>query len=336
MSKAKDNATTPPDPPKEKEEYHITVRKALTGKNFVELCARAIPRGVQLDPLALVWQAISVIETPQESGRDAFPLLACDVNSLRRAVLKAATLGLQFQGECYLIAYGGTCNFQTSIWGELHIVERTGRLKDVWADVIYESDPYRVVLGERRELFHDVTSTFGLPGANIPIGEQNQIVEVAAGGRGRPIGAYACARFDDDSIRWDIISEAEMTIARNMASSKNSPAHRNWPDEMRKKMALRRAQKKWPHMPLIATAMQLEGDAKFDDATERAILTVDGQSIPSGAPALAPKTTNVGDMLAQELKAKREQRESEPAPTVAPAAQAEPAPRIREPGEDDK
>jgi recombinational DNA repair protein RecT len=322
-------------PAEEKEPYHVTVRKALTGGSFIKLCERAVPRGVELDPLALVWQAINVIESPQDGGRDAYPLLSCDVQSIRRSVLKAATLGLQFQGECYLIAYGGTCNFQTSIWGELHIVERTGRLKDVWADVIYESDPYRIVLGERRELFHDVTDTFGRPGANIPIGEPDAVIPVTEGGRGHPIGAYACADLGEKVIRWDIMSEAEMAVARRMASSKNSPAHKNWPDEMRKKMALRRAQKKWPHTPLTIKSLQLEGDAKFDDETERQILTVEGQSASVQVPALNSKpATSVGDMLTQELKAKKEQRES-----VAPAenAQQPPAeqagPRMREPGE---
>lgn len=334
MSKQNGNGTAPEE---KKEEYWQTVRRALTGSMYLGLIERAIPKGVQLDPLALVWQAVNVIETPNEKGE--CPLLMCDLQGIRRAVLKAATLGLQFQGECYLIAYGGTCNFQTSIWGEIHIVERTGRLKNVWADVIYESDPYKIVRGLKPDLFHDITDTWGRPGANIPIGETKGVVSVESGGRGRPLGSYACAELDDGVVRWAVMSEAEMAIARGNASSRNSPSHRDWPDEMRKKMAFRRAQKTWPHTPLLATALAIEGDVALDEKTEADLrstaITTDGKPVQAVAQLEAPKQT-MGDTLLKELKNRKKgteqqelvpnERKSDPPPP--------PAQQQREPGED--
>lgn len=338
--------------------YNLVVRDALCAPKFVQLLTRAIPTGVQLDPMALVWQAINVIETPDERTGE-LKLLACDLPSIRRAVLKAATLGLQFQGECYLIPYGANCNFQTSIWGEIHIVERTGRLKNVWADVIYEADPYRIVRGMNPELFHDITSTWGLPGSNIPIGDTKEIIEVGKGGRGRPLGAYACAKLDDGEVRWAAISEAEMAVARGNAASKGSPAHRDWPDEMRKKMAFRRAQKTWPHVPLLATAQALEGDGDLDETKESALrtITVEGQPVAAQVTAAleAPKP-RPGDDLVSELRnrqretapARRETAPAEVRPQAPPERRTEPDPHGdpeppeptntakpgREPGED--
>lgn len=314
-------------PPTDWERRRNHLRGLLTNKGFLGLLESAIPKAVQLDPRSLAWQAIVIIETPNDKGEQ--PLMACTDASICRAVLKAATAGLQFQGEAYLIPYGDECTFMASVWGELHVVQRSGKLKSVWTDVIYEADEYRIVRGLNPDLVHEITGSFHLPGANYPIGDGPK-VSLADKGRGAVLCAYACAELEDGAVQWSIMLESEMALARNQSKSANSPAHKNWGDEMRKKMALRRAMKSWPKAPDSIDVAELERADTLTEAQERGLRTVIETTGEPGAKVLDPPKPSMGDDLAEQLRRSTEANEARvPANSAAPEQQ-----RTREPGED--
>lgn len=241
----------------------------LTRPAFLGLVEKSVPAGVPLEPLRLIYQAFHVLCTPDEKSGE-FKLLACNNASIARAVLKAATLGLEFHGQAFMIPYGAQCTFMSSVWGELARVERTGKLRRAWAEVVYEADEFEIVVGECPKLVHVITRSVMLPGANTPIGDTKAIIKKEQGGRGAPLFAYACAELTNGVVSWDYMLEAEMALARSTAASSNSPAHRNWGDEMRSKMALRRAMKKWPHGAELSKQLQdLEGTGRLDEQAER-------------------------------------------------------------------
>jgi phage RecT family recombinase len=248
--------------------------KMLTRPAFLQLVERSIPQGLQLEPTRLIYQAFHVLCTPDERTGE-FKLLACDNASIARAVLKAATLGLEFHGQAFLIPYGAQCTFMSSVWGELARVQRTGQLKRCWAEVVYEADEFEIVVGEFPKLVHVLTKSITLPGANIPIGDVKAIIKKEQGGRGAPLFAYACGELPSGVVIWDYMLESEMALGRSLAASTNSPAHRNWGDEMRSKMALRRAMKKWPHGAELSKQLNdLEGVGRLDEQAERDLAQV--------------------------------------------------------------
>jgi len=287
---------TPPAQQPTKPKHPLQQRKdellrMLTRTAFLHLVERSVPVGVALDPQRLIYQAFHVLCTPDERTGE-FKLLACDNASIARAVLKAATLGLEFHGQAFLIPYGATCTFMSSVWGELARVQRTGQLKRCWAEVVYEADEFEIVVGEFPKLVHVLTKSITLPGANIPIGDVKAVIKKENGGRGAPLFAYACGELPNGVVIWDYMLEAEMAVARSLAASSNSPAHRNWGDEMRSKMALRRAMKKWPHGAELAKQLtELEGGGRLDETAERdlaSVLESTGEDVTRGpVPAAA-------------------------------------------------
>jgi phage RecT family recombinase len=309
----------------EKRRNHL--RGLLTNKGFLGLLESAIPKAVQLDPRSLAWQAIVVIETPDKDAQ--FPLMACTDASICRAVLKAATAGLQFQGEAFLIPYGEECTFMASVWGELRVVQRSGKLKRVWTDVIYEADEYRIVRGLNPDLIHEITGSFHLPGSNYPIGEGPK-VSLAEKGRGAVLCAYACAELEDGVVQWGLMLESEMALARSQSKSANSPAHKNWGDEMRKKMALRRSMKSWPKAPDSIDVAELERAETLTSDQERGLRTVIDTTGEPSSKVLDPPRPSMGDDLAEQLRKSTEANEAR----VPVGGAAQEAPRAREPGEE--
>jgi recombination protein RecT len=278
--------------------------RMLTRPAFLHLVERSIPAGVQLDPSRLIYQAFHVLCTPDERTGE-FKLLACENASIARAVLKAATLGLEFHGQAFLIPYGSQCTFMSSVWGELARVQRTGQLKRCWAEVVYEADEFEIVVGESPKLVHVLTKSITLPGANIPIGAVKEIVKREQGGRGAPLFAYACGELPSGVVIWDYMLESEMAVARSLAASSNSPAHRNWGDEMRSKMALRRAMKKWPHGAELARQLQeLEGTGRLGEQTEQDLAQVIESTVEDvvDGPVPKPASTEAGPAAPQPPK----------------------------------
>jgi phage RecT family recombinase len=343
-----------PPPPAQRPKSPLQIRKdellkMLTRPAFLQLVERSIPQGVPLDPTRLIYQAFHLLCTPDERTGE-FKLLACENASIARAVLKAATLGLEFHGQAFLIPYGAQCTFMSSVWGELARVQRTGQLKRCWAEVVYEADEFEIIVGESPKLVHVLTKSITLPGANIAIGDVKAIVKKENGGRGAPLFAYACGELPNGVVIWDYMLEAEMALGRSLAASSNSPAHRNWGDEMRSKMALRRAMKKWPHGAELSKQLhELEGTGRLDDVAERdlaqviesTVEDVDGrvptpaaaaegaqpaqepaQPAPKGPPAQLPEPSPLGGAVSEldrMLAESRQRQGSRPVPGFAPS-----------------
>lgn len=86
------------------------------------------------------------------------PFLAkMDKQSILNAVVNVALTGLTLNPELklgYLIPRKGKLYFMASYMGKKEIVMRSGMVKDVWVELVYEKDEFDVVGGGDRKLVH--------------------------------------------------------------------------------------------------------------------------------------------------------------------------------------
>lgn len=150
-------------------------------------------------------------------------LQACDINSVKRGVLKAAFLGLDFfNKEAYLIKYGNTCNFQTDYRGEKKLAKKYSirPVKDIYAKLVREGDEFEEIIDN------------GEPSINFKPVPFND---------GNIIGAFAVVLFEDGTMSYETMSKAEIEdIRKNYSKAPNSPAWKNSTGEMYKKTVFRR------------------------------------------------------------------------------------------------
>jgi recombination protein RecT len=152
-------------------------------------------------------------------------IATCSPFSVYRSVAQAMQLGLEpgkASGEAYLIPYKGECTFQASYRGWLKIA-RGPNVRQIHAAVVYDKDNFR---------FSEAPKTV-LHEPNLD------------GDRGKLRGAYAVA-YDHEGRVFDAtwVTADELKKANDL--SKNSPAWKNWGDEMRKKVAIKRLCKTLP------------------------------------------------------------------------------------------
>lgn len=147
----------------------------------------------------------------------------CEASTVVRTLLKGAFLGLDFfNGECYAIPYGGSCQFQTDYKGEIKLCKRysSNPIKDIYAKVVREGDEFV---------------------ENIENGNQTVSFKPQAFNDGQIIGAFAVCLYRDGSMIYDTMSKAEIEHTRQTFSkAANSKAWKDSYGEMCKKTVLRR------------------------------------------------------------------------------------------------
>lgn len=147
----------------------------------------------------------------------------CEASTVVRTLLKGAFLGLDFfNGECYAIPYGGSCQFQTDYKGEIKLCKRysSNPIKDIYAKVVREGDEFV---------------------ENIENGNQTVSFKPKAFNDGQIIGAFAVCLYRDGSMIYDTMSKAEIEHTRQTFSkAANSKAWKDSYGEMCKKTVLRR------------------------------------------------------------------------------------------------
>lgn len=147
----------------------------------------------------------------------------CEPSTVVRTLLKGAFLGLDFfNGECYAIPYGNSCQFQTDYKGEAKLCKRysSNPIQDIYAKVVREGDEFVEV---------------------IENGHQTVNFKPKAFNDGQIIGAFAVCLYKDGGMIYDTMSVAEIEHTRKTFSKQaNGKAWTNSYGEMCKKTVLRR------------------------------------------------------------------------------------------------
>lgn len=186
-------------------------------------------------------RALPSVITPERFTRMALnalnntPKLAeCTQMSFLGALMSAAQLGLEPNtplGQAYLIPYKNKgvleCQFQIGYKGLLDLVYRNEMVQTVQAQVVYENDELRYVLGLNGELTH------------IP----------RLRDRGKPIAFYALFKLDNGGYGFEVMSKEDMDEFATKYSKGISSAYSPWKtnyEDMAKKTVIKKVLKYAP------------------------------------------------------------------------------------------
>jgi recombination protein RecT len=159
--------------------------------------------------------------------RDKRPVLeACTKVSIASALLDMVVQGLNpMKKQCDFIAYGDKLTLQREYHGTIALAKRYGDVLDVSGNVIYEKDVFEYEINSKS-------------GKKLVTKHEQKIENID----GKIIGAYATLIMVDGTIENEIMSMKMIQAAWNQGATKGqSPAHKNFPDQMSIKTAINRA-----------------------------------------------------------------------------------------------
>lgn len=195
-------------------------------------------------------QVLAKIETFQKSGELTLPkdynvenalksayimlsdpknnlLVKCDKSSVAEALLKMVVYGVSpIKKQCYFIPYGEKLECSISYAGNIAIAKRYGKLKTIKANAIFEGDTFEFEVdqttGRRKIIKH--------------------IQTLESVGTNKIKGAYAVYELNDGTTDVEVMSINQIQMAWGQGGSKgNSPAHKNFADQMAAKTVINRA-----------------------------------------------------------------------------------------------
>ena len=186
-------------------------------------------------------------------------LLRSDRRSLFASCIKCAADGLVPDGrEAALVVFGGKVQYMPMFTGIQKRVRNSGEITSIQAHVIYENDEFTWSQGVDAAIEHR---------PKFP------------GDRGKPIGAYAIAKFKDGSDpQIEVMDVAAIERVRAVSHSGKSGPWVQWWEEMARKTVFRRLSK-W--LPLDADADKLirrDDEAGAPTVEEPSGVVLEGQS----------------------------------------------------------
>ncbi len=164
--------------------------------------------------------------TEDRNGNKA--LSVCTKESIANALFDMVLQGLSVsKRQGYFIVYGNKLEFQRSYFGTVALAKRTGGMtKEPVANVIYEGDDFAYSIDPET--------------ARIRIVKHEQRIENIDNNKIK--AAYALVTMPDGETQVTIMSMQQIRAAWNQGATKgNSPAHKNFAEEMAKKTVIGRA-----------------------------------------------------------------------------------------------
>ena len=164
-------------------------------------------------------------ETKDLSKRPA--LEVCTKESIANALLKMIVLGLNpMKRQCSFIVYGNQLTLQREYQGTIALAKRFG-LKSVKANVVYKGDEFA---------FETNGDTGKKKVAKHIQGFENMDSDI--------LGAYAVFEMADGQVDTELMTMAQIRKSWEQGATKGqSPAHKNFPDQMCMKTVINRALK---------------------------------------------------------------------------------------------
>ena len=196
-------------------------------------------------------------------------LLNADRKTLLASCLKCAADGLIPDGrEAALVLFGNTVNYMPMFTGIQKRVRNSGVVSKIESHVIYENDEFIWEQGINSSISHK---------------------PLFPGDRGKAIGAYAIAKFNDGSDpQFEVMDVNQIERVRAVSRSKSSGPWVQWWDEQARKTVFKRLAK-W--LPLDADVDDLiDYDNSVDRPETEAVTPV----------TVAPKKGSKLDAIVQE------------------------------------
>jgi len=233
-------------------------------------------------------------------------LLNCTKESLLKSVIYLAQIGLlpdTPSNHAYMIPFKDNasgkkvCTVIIGYQGFIDLAHRSGNIKKVWAELVFENDTFEEELGSEPKLRH-------LPKRD--------------GDRGKQIGAYAVVEYQTGAKQWLFLDNKELDRIHKSSKCPNSPAWSKWPDQMDIKTAIRRLMKYVPKNPALALARELDDAAASGEPQDMSLIApTEFEVLPDDEP------TTKSDEIAKTLKGKAGKPQDEPESEAGPEAPPE-------------
>jgi recombination protein RecT len=183
----------------------------------------ALNAGNQIDYQSEAMFAMQSIENNEK-------LQKCHPDSIRNSVINVASIGLSLnpaKKQAYLVPRGGLAVLDISYIGLVRLATDSKGIKYVCADVVRLNDKF-MFNGKDEKPEHSFD----------PFASDSD--------RGEIRGVYCYAKLQDGEYLTEVMSKKQIEDVRMASTAPNSPAWKNWYDEMSKKAVIKRAQKLWP------------------------------------------------------------------------------------------
>lgn len=160
--------------------------------------------------------------------RDNKPVLqACSQESIANSLLEMVVQGLNpMKNQGYFIAYGKQLTFSRGYLGTVSITKRLPGVKDVKGYPVYKDDEFE--------------TEFDLITGSLKV--KKYTPNVKSRDPKNLIGAFALIIGDEEILSMEYMDMAQIRKAWNQGATKgNSPAHKNFPDQMAVRTVINRA-----------------------------------------------------------------------------------------------
>lgn len=164
-------------------------------------------------------------ETKNRDGK--LVLDVCTKESVANALFKMVVLGLNpLKKQCNFIAYGNTLSCDMEYAGNVALAKRYSNLKSIKGIAVTQGEEFEF-------------ATDPLTGRKTIVKHKQTLDSI---GNPNIAGAYAVMEFEDGTTDTEIMNFKQIQAAWNQGSMKgNSPAHKNFPDQMSIKTVINRA-----------------------------------------------------------------------------------------------
>lgn len=177
--------------------------------------------GLMIAPKYSVSNALSSAYYALKNGN----LLNKDQDSIYNALLDMVTQGLSpAKNQCYFVPYGNAVKLTRSYFGTMKVVKQLPEVKDIYAEVIYKGDEFKIKNENGRKVFvsHDTDW----------MNADNEIV-----------GAYFIIEKEDSEKILTVMTKKEIDKSWSKAKTKN--VQNDFPQEMAKRTVINRAAKQF-------------------------------------------------------------------------------------------
>jgi recombination protein RecT len=281
--------------PEERREHpYARFRDLLERPSVRDALVKVLPKHLTADRMFKIVQS-AMSRTPK--------LYECTPDSVLRAVMQAAELGLEIGGvlgEAYLVPTWNKriqafeADFRAGYRGFVKLALDGGFVKDIDADVVRANDVFRLVRGSDPSVVHEPN----IENDDAPI-----------------LGVYAIARYANGGFRCVYMPKdrVEKIRARSQAAEKGfSPWATDW-EEMAKKTAIRNLLKLVPLSGRVKDLAEREDERDYLDVTPEPTANLPASTTPALPPVKA-----AGKSLAEELRRARSRDDEAAMPATPP------------------
>lgn len=203
---------------------NISEQVLLRIEQFQKEGSMILPKNYSVENhMKSAWLALQEVEDKEHHKA----LQICTKESIANSLLDMVLQGLSVsKNQGYFIVYGNKLVFKRSYFGTIALAKRAGRMvSEPVANVIYEGDDFQYEIDPKT--------------AKVAIIKHSQKLENIDNSKIK--GAYALVTLADGTTQVTIMSMQQIRAAWGQGATKgNSPAHKNFAEEMAKKTVIGR------------------------------------------------------------------------------------------------